>query len=747
MNSLCRLTKTLEDDDENVDLRQLKKLDDGTWCELCEIYLPIPVTYHMRIVHPGCGKSSKGKGFNSVGTFCEGWAGNCGEGGKGASSWYLMCDTCREKYIDANRNLSLNSRSSNASFYSVQKLAAIKNNFEINSDIYTTMRENAMFLLELCSSGPGDVMNAQKRSPLTMSVVNERHDQETQDPNKPSTSRAEAVIHSNRSSKYIQPSGLHGKDIPKSTPYKKYDGISCHSPELVWQIPEDFSCLESLGASIANDAPYDMLTFADNSFDRPLSEISLDSVDTSNFACAFPGPVGGVRSQNFNRFHRSLSMGQGLPAQGFGLHRPPYQHNPETFYDPATKVVMRRRNNSTCDSDGSLLLCNPSENLRKLIPEEVFHTLSATAQHTSHFRVPIASKFENYHGDRRQHDEPAGASANAGENASHNDELIAKHNELVAGRQKICLMSRPTLAFVLQAHNLEKLRGAMKRNLRVATCRIYALQAMNWLMRSVTQPTCLHDLMWWFVTSLNPLAIGDGGEQVLEHPISSLRMCGKMSVMLTQSFHLYLQTVADLTLLLPSGSALQQLAIQCFGIKFRQADHHFLHQSHVFGNISKILSKSDEIREQAEDMSSMMINSHDPNLGLGPSAANAAETNIQWLEDLSNMFEVTVSSRHAMAPSLTDNSTETFWESDEEDRNRSKVIEMSLNKFDYVCRSIFVHIDNSRDIQNKITNVSFFGGQSLGDMVLLRSVDVTSKTGSWISAITHGMAQSNSNDL
>lgn len=95
-------------------------VDDGTWCELCEIFLPIPVTYHMRIVHTGCGKPAKGnclarsmfcicikssfvrsirlgKGYNSVGTFCEGWAGNCGEGGKGASSWYLMCDRCREK--------------------------------------------------------------------------------------------------------------------------------------------------------------------------------------------------------------------------------------------------------------------------------------------------------------------------------------------------------------------------------------------------------------------------------------------------------------------------------------------------------------------------------------------------------------------------------------------------------------------------------------------------------------------------
>lgn len=67
-------------------------------------------------------------------------------------------------------------------------------------------------------------------------------------------------------------------------------------------------------------------------------------------------------------------------------------------------------------------------------------------------------------------------------------------------------------------------------------------------------------------------------EQALEHPVSSTQMCGKISLLLTQSFHTFLQTVADLTLLLPPGSALQQIAIQCFGIKFRQADHQFLHR-------------------------------------------------------------------------------------------------------------------------------------------------------------------------
>lgn len=154
------------------------------------------------------------------------------------------------------------------------------------------MKENALFLLELCSSGPGkrmtifefikqiflkieifkiffilgDLISNQKRSPHMMSVVNENHAHESPDPNKPSTSRGETLIHSNRSSKYIPASGMSSKDLLKTAQYR--NSVACHSPELIWQIPEVFACLESLGASVSNDTPYDVLTYADNSFDR-----------------------------------------------------------------------------------------------------------------------------------------------------------------------------------------------------------------------------------------------------------------------------------------------------------------------------------------------------------------------------------------------------------------------------------------------------------------------------------------------
>ncbi len=71
----------------------------STTCELCDQGFPDPVTYHMKEAHPGCGKHASGWGYNSRGTFCSGWAGNCGDGGRGGSTWYLMCKDCHSKYL------------------------------------------------------------------------------------------------------------------------------------------------------------------------------------------------------------------------------------------------------------------------------------------------------------------------------------------------------------------------------------------------------------------------------------------------------------------------------------------------------------------------------------------------------------------------------------------------------------------------------------------------------------------------
>ena len=77
-----------------------------------------------------------------------------------------------------------------------------------------------------------------------------------------------------------------------------------------------------------------------------------------------------------------------------------------------------------------------------------------------------------------------------------------------------------------------------------------------------------------------------------EHPTSDIYIAGSSIQPLPETFHYLLQTVSDLMLLLPVGSALQQIAIRCWGIKFKSTDHQFLHKSHVFSTISRILSRS-----------------------------------------------------------------------------------------------------------------------------------------------------------
>ena len=46
------------------------------------------------------------------------------------------------------------------------------------------------------------------------------------------------------------------------------------------------------------------------------------------------------------------------------------------------------------------------------------------------------------------------------------------------------------------------------------------------------------------------------------------------------------------------GFVFQQMAVRCWCLKFQPADHQFLHECHVFSNISRILSKSEEEREE-----------------------------------------------------------------------------------------------------------------------------------------------------
>ncbi|XP_023214467.1 E3 ubiquitin-protein ligase MYCBP2-like, partial [Centruroides sculpturatus] len=135
-------------------------------------------------------------------------------------------------------------------------------------------------------------------------------------------------------------------------------------------------------------------------------------------------------------------------------------------------------------------------------------------------------------------------------------------------------------------------------------------------------------------------------------------------------------------MLLPMGSALQQMAMRCWCLKFQPSDHSFLHRSHVFSNISKILSRTEE---EGEDV--------------GNTSADSSQVTavVESLKDVTSLVDIKASSRQAMVNSLTDNSTETFWESGDEDRNKTKSLTL-ICSIQARPKTVYVHIDNCRDL-------------------------------------------------
>jgi E3 ubiquitin-protein ligase MYCBP2 len=70
------------------------------------------------------------------------------------------------------------------------------------------------------------------------------------------------------------------------------------------------------------------------------------------------------------------------------------------------------------------------------------------------------------------------------------------------------------------------------------------------------------------------------------------------------------------------------------------------------------------------------------------------------LTEVTEGIDIKVSSRTAMVNSLTDGSTETFWESGDEDRGKMKLITIQIcpETAGFLPRIVCMYVDNSRDM-------------------------------------------------
>jgi E3 ubiquitin-protein ligase MYCBP2 len=112
---------------------------------------------------------------------------------------------------------------------------------------------------------------------------------------------------------------------------------------------------------------------------------------------------------------------------------------------------------------------------------------------------------------------------------------------------------------------------------------------------------------------------------------------------------------------------------------------------------------------------------------------------IEAFQDITAQMEIKASSRQAMIASLTDNSTETFWESGDEDRNKTKIISITNNAGkELIAKSIYIHIDNVRDLGSKISHVTFkYGdsGASETQTAKLKLTEIENRFAGWVHCV------------
>ncbi len=109
-------------------------------------------------------------------------------------------------------------------------------------------------------------------------------------------------------------------------------------------------------------------------------------------------------------------------------------------------------------------------------------------------------------------------------------------------------------------------------------------------------------------------------------------------------------------------------------------------RSHVFSNISRILSRCEE--EATVDIEAL------------ENTAIHSAGHVTMLTEFTDGIDIKVSSRTAMVNSLTDGSTETFWESGDEDRGKMKLITIQVcpETAGFPPRIVCLYVDNSRDM-------------------------------------------------
>lgn len=91
-------------------------------------------------------------------------------------------------------------------------------------------------------------------------------------------------------------------------------------------------------------------------------------------------------------------------------------------------------------------------------------------------------------------------------NANHQRSLTELAIKLCSTSVSQNLHLQPVLAFVIENHDLQAIRLEFEKSIRRATALNYAFRVFNWLLKLVTSESCVLDIIWQYLSTMNSLA-------------------------------------------------------------------------------------------------------------------------------------------------------------------------------------------------------------------------------------------------
>ncbi|VDM70684.1 unnamed protein product, partial [Strongylus vulgaris] len=252
-----------------------------------------------------------------------------------------------------------------------------------------------------------------------------------------------------------------------------------------------------------------------------------------------------------------------------------------------------------------------------------------------------------------------------------------------------------------------RLRAACEQSIIRAVGFSHAFRVWNWLLRLVSSETSVSDIILQYLAALssyNSLSdlIPSQPVRVLPHPWRLCFLAGPLAAKMVQHLHAFLYTIA--VILQSSGvdARLRSLCFKAWTIQLTAHEQELLILTcNILGTVGGVLSEPSVSENWITDSADRSM------------AQKAGDrVDVKETRDITNHIRIEASSRQAMVVCLTDGSPETFWESGEEDKSRSRTLNVTFENCSPILLCLF--IDNSRDEACRTSQVLFRAAVSDG---------------------------------